>query len=65
MTDVQVRLRDVEKVFPGGVKAVAAMDLDLAPGRVTALLGPTGCGKSTLLRLIGGRRATDGRFDRD
>ena len=54
MTDVQVRLRDVEKVFPGGVKAVAAMDLDLAPGRVTALLGPTGCGKSTLLRLIGG-----------
>jgi NitT/TauT family transport system ATP-binding protein len=54
MTNVQVRLRAVEKVFPGGVEAVAAMDLDLAPGRVTALLGPTGCGKSTLLRLIGG-----------
>lgn len=54
MTGVQVRLRSVEKVFPGGVEAVSAMDLELAPGRVTALLGPTGCGKSTILRLIGG-----------
>ncbi len=54
MTEVNVRLHGVQKIFPGGVEAVAAMDLELSPGRVTALLGPTGCGKSTLLRLIGG-----------
>ncbi len=45
--------RDLRKTFPGGVEAVAGVDLHLRPGTVTALLGPTGCGKSTVLRMLG------------
>ena len=51
---VSVRLRDVHRTFPGGVTAVAGVDLAILPGEFTALLGPSGCGKSTLLRMIAG-----------
>jgi ABC-type Mn2+/Zn2+ transport system ATPase subunit len=30
------------------------VDLSLAPGSLTAVVGPNGCGKSTLLKLIAG-----------
>ena len=46
-------LRHVSKSF-GNVAAVREVDLDIAPGRTTALIGPSGCGKSTLLRLMNG-----------
>jgi NitT/TauT family transport system ATP-binding protein len=69
-----VTLRGVRQVFPGGVVAVDAMDLDVVPGEFLAILGPSGCGKSTLLRIIAGldrptegtvavQRPDAGRFD--
>ncbi len=47
-----VELRNVKKVFAGGIQAVAAVSLRIPKGRVVALLGPSGCGKTTTLRLI-------------
>ncbi|WP_405466902.1 ATP-binding cassette domain-containing protein [Streptomyces jietaisiensis] len=34
-------------------------DLELAPGRVTAVVGPSGCGKTTLLRAVTGALPPD------
>ena len=37
----------------GGPEILHDVDLDIEPGKVTALIGPNGCGKSTLLRALG------------
>jgi phosphate transport system ATP-binding protein len=46
-----ITLRDVHAYY-GPVHAVNGVDLDYAPGQVTAMIGPSGCGKSTLVRCI-------------
>ncbi|HYG86871.1 MAG TPA: amino acid ABC transporter ATP-binding protein [Azospirillum sp.] len=46
-----IRLSDIEKRF-GDVTVLKGVSLDVAEGRVTALIGPSGGGKSTLLRCI-------------
>jgi multiple sugar transport system ATP-binding protein len=50
----QVQLEQLTKVFPGGVKAVDAVDLAVADREFVVLVGPSGCGKSTTLRMIAG-----------
>lgn len=41
--------------LPGSTRAVLApVDLAVAPGTLTVVVGPTGAGASTLLRLLGG-----------
>jgi multiple sugar transport system ATP-binding protein len=49
-----VHLESVTKIFDGDVRAVDAVDLDIAEGEFVVLVGPSGCGKSTLLRMIAG-----------
>ncbi len=46
-------------VGPTRVEALAGLDLTIAGGRVTALVGPSGSGKSTLLHVIGGMDRAD------
>jgi ABC-type Fe3+/spermidine/putrescine transport system ATPase subunit len=52
----QVRLHGLNKVFRGKdeVHAVRNIDLEIASGKITALLGPSGCGKTTTLKMIAG-----------
>ncbi len=55
----QIELRGVSKRYPGGVEAVAAVDLSVADGALFVIVGPSGSGKSTLLRLIAGLETPD------
>ncbi len=50
----QVSLKDVSKVFPGGIKAVEHINLGVENKEFMVLVGPSGCGKSTTLRMIAG-----------
>jgi putative spermidine/putrescine transport system ATP-binding protein len=54
-----IALERVTKRFPGGVTAVDAVELDVAPGEFFSLLGPSGCGKTTTLRMIAGFEIPD------
>ena len=50
-----VTLRDVRKIYAGGVEAVKGVDFDVPRRRSSACWsGPSGCGKSTLLRMVAG-----------
>ncbi|MEW1634209.1 ABC transporter ATP-binding protein [Streptomyces sp. NPDC093801] len=48
-----LRAAGLGREFPGR-RALKACDVELPPGRVTALVGPNGAGKSTLLQLAAG-----------
>ncbi len=43
--------------FRGGAQLFPPLDLEIAPGRMAAVMGPSGVGKSTLLDAVGGHLA--------
>jgi len=47
-------LDKVTKVYPGGVKALSQVNLEIGDGEFVVLVGPSGCGKTTTLRMIAG-----------
>jgi putative spermidine/putrescine transport system ATP-binding protein len=49
-----LELRNLTKLFAGGVAAVDDVNLHIEHGEYVVLLGPSGCGKTTTLRMIGG-----------
>jgi L-cystine transport system ATP-binding protein len=54
-----IKLEKIDKVF-GEHQVLSSVDLTLAPGSVTALIGPSGSGKSTLLRCVNLLEIPDG-----
>jgi multiple sugar transport system ATP-binding protein len=50
----RVVLRNVEKTYPSGLKAVKDFNLDIADKEFVVFVGPSGCGKSTTLRCVAG-----------
>jgi ABC-type multidrug transport system ATPase subunit len=51
MTLAPLRIRNLSKTYPGGVRAVNIEALDIPTG-MFGLLGPNGAGKSTLMRTL-------------
>lgn len=50
----RVELRNVRKIYPGGIEAVKNASLIAEDKEFIVLVGPSGCGKSTMLRMVAG-----------
>ncbi|KZF00853.1 MULTISPECIES: sugar ABC transporter ATP-binding protein [unclassified Rhodococcus (in: high G+C Gram-positive bacteria)] len=57
MTDA-LSITSLSKTF-GGHRALAGLDLQLAPGEIRGLVGQNGCGKSTLIKVLAGYHDPD------
>lgn len=49
-----VELKNITKVYPGGVQAVDQANVTVNDKEFVVLVGPSGCGKTTILRMIAG-----------
>ncbi len=59
----EVILKDIEKNYPNGFKAVHGINLHIKDGEFMVFVGPSGSSKSTTLRMIAGlEEVTDGQI---
>ena len=49
-----ITLKNITKIYPGGIQAVTDFTLEIHDQEFMVLVGPSGCGKSTVLRMIAG-----------
>jgi peptide/nickel transport system ATP-binding protein len=54
-----VQMEKVSKTFPGGVQALAGVDLEVYRGETLGLVGESGSGKTTLARVLLGLTSAD------
>jgi ABC-2 type transport system ATP-binding protein len=54
MTDAAIRIRDLQKTYAGGKRALDGISMDVPRGQIFGLLGPNGAGKSTLINILSG-----------
>ena len=59
----EVLLKNVTKIYEGGIKVVTDANFTVADKEFVVLVGPSGCGKSTTLRMIAGlEEITEGQI---
>ena len=62
MDEFALQLREIVKTYPGGVRALDGVDLEIRPRELHALCGENGAGKTTLAAIAAARlQATRGR----
>jgi len=54
MTESAISIRDLEKTYAGGKRALDKVSLEIPRGSIFGLLGPNGAGKSTLINILAG-----------
>jgi ABC-2 type transport system ATP-binding protein len=54
MTDNQIIINDLSKVYDNGFNALKKINLNVKQGEILAMLGPNGAGKTTLISIICG-----------
>ena len=54
MTDKQIIINDLSKVYDNGFNALKKINLNVKEGEIFAMLGPNGAGKTTLISIICG-----------
>ena len=54
MPHAVIEIRNLEKTYANGVRALQGIDLEIKQGEVFGLLGPNGAGKTTLIGIIAG-----------
>ncbi len=52
MDDVVIRTEQLTKVYPGDIRAVDHLDLEVEAGEIFGLLGPNGAGKTTTAGML-------------
>jgi ABC-2 type transport system ATP-binding protein len=50
--EAAIEVRGLVREFKGGIRAVAGIDLEVAPGEIYGFLGPNGAGKSTTVHVL-------------
>ena len=54
MSNDQIRINNLSKVFDNGFEALKNINLNIKKGEIFAMLGPNGAGKTTLISIICG-----------
>ena len=54
MSDNQILINNLSKVYDNGFNALKKVSLEVRQGEILAMLGPNGAGKTTLISIICG-----------